>query len=614
VLKRAGKVVKMYWNNQKGWLCSGWFPLYALCFLLVSTNAVNGQRSVFWSGESEAVDIFSERLPGPKYADSLQLISDLRPILLQLYQEGYLEASIDAVKQVDSLWEITPHLGPQYTWLQLDVGAVDPRFLKRVGYRPSTFAGKPFYYKEVADLQEDLLSYAENNGYPFAQVWLDSIQFQEGNTQARLRLEKEELIVFDTIHVIGSAKISRAYLANYLGIEKGAPYNRQILQQVGNRIRELPFLKQKRNPTVTFVGKRAVINLFLDRKKASRWDLIAGVLPNNAQTGRTLITGSFTGELQNQFGQGERLFLDFQRLRPEIQELELALSYPFIANLPFGSDIGLEIYRRDSTYRDLIFDFGIQYLFQGGNYLRAFWNQRSTALLQVNEQLLLSTRQLPQNLDTEFSNFGLEYQFTRLDYRFNPRKGIQFKARGGAGVKRIPINPGITELIDEADPTFSFRTLYDSLERRTFQYRLEGDIAYFVPVLSNGALKVALRSGYILSDNPIFQNEQFRLGGNRILRGFDEESIFATGYAVGTVEYRLLSGQNSYFYVFADQAYVWDRNTVRDRQDTPLGFGAGLTFETSVGLFGFSLALGRQQENPFAFRNLKTHFGYVSLF
>ncbi len=46
----------------------------------------------------------------------------------------------------------------------------------------------------------------------------------------------------------------------------------------------------------------------------------------------------------------------------------------------------------------------------------------------------------------------------------------------------------------------------------------------------------------------------------------------------------------------------------------PIGIGAGITFETKVGIFGFSLAVGRQRETTFDFRRVKTHFGYVSLF
>ncbi|MEZ4947969.1 MAG: hypothetical protein R2784_01015 [Saprospiraceae bacterium] len=98
------------------------------------------------------------------------------------------------------------------------------------------------------------------------------------------------------------------------------------------------------------------------------------------------------------------------------------------------------------------------------------------------------------------------------------------------------------------------------------------------------------------------------------MRGFDEEAIFSTHYLVSTLEYRILTGQNSYFFAFFDGAVT--RNFIRDKNETdyPIGFGAGLTFETQAGIFGLSYALGRQQGNPIDFRAGKIHFGYVSLF
>jgi len=136
----------------------------------------------------------------------------------------------------------------------------------------------------------------------------------------------------------------------------------------------------------------------------------------------------------------------------------------------------------------------------------------------------------------------------------------------------------------------------------------------YLPLFRSSTLMGKLRGGAILSEGSVFFNEQFRIGGNQILRGFDEESIFATRYGLATLEYRLLIGQNSYLYAFGDYAYVEDKTAVQDVTDWPYGFGAGITFETSVGLFGVSLAYGKRLDNPIDFSAPKVHFGYVSLF
>ena len=123
-----------------------------------------------------------------------------------------------------------------------------------------------------------------------------------------------------------------------------------------------------------------------------------------------------------------------------------------------------------------------------------------------------------------------------------------------------------------------------------------------------------ISAGIVVSKDPIYENETFRIGGSRRLRGFDEESILSTWFNVLTLEWRFLFGQNSYAYLFGDFCYT-QRNTVGSfQEDFPIGFGGGVALETKVGVFGLSYALGTQQGNPISFNNSKVHFGSVYSF
>ena len=98
------------------------------------------------------------------------------------------------------------------------------------------------------------------------------------------------------------------------------------------------------------------------------------------------------------------------------------------------------------------------------------------------------------------------------------------------------------------------------------------------------------------------------------MRGFDEESLFATRFMIATLEYRLLIGPNSFLSAFCDAAYLENRTDRTRTSARPIGAGLGLTFETQAGIFGISAALGRQGAQGFDFRAAKFHLGYVSLF
>ncbi len=551
--------------------------------------------------------------------DSSLVKNLLSSIILQLHGQSYLEASIDKIEQKDSTIYAQLHIGDTYEWAQLKNGNVEEVFLDAIGFREKLYSKKPFRYNEVQKLQEELLTYAENYGYPFASVYLDSIQIQDNQIAAQLKMSKSKLITISKINIEGNLKISQAYLLNYLGLEKGAAYDNSKVKRIRQRLKELPFLQEEKGSTVSFKGDKAEINLFLKKRKASRFDFLVGVLPNstsqqNPNTRQFLITGTFNADMWNQFGKGEQLYAEFQQLRPQTQELDLRFNYPFVFNLPFGVGVEFELYKKDTSYLDVKNDASIQYLYEGGNYLKAFWNNHTTTLLSVDENRVRNTKQLPSNLDIRLSTFGLEYNLQKLDYRFNPRKGWGILLRGGAGFKKIKPNNTILNIEQANGENFNYQSLYDSLSLNSFQYRLESNVAKYFPIFKRSTFKVGARSAWIISEEDVYQNEQFRIGGNKLLRGFDEEAIFSTLYIVGTLEYRLLLGRNSYTYLFTDYAYIEDVTSEKTVYDTPLGFGAGLTFDTKVGVFGISYALGKQLGNPVDFRAAKIHFGYVSFF
>jgi len=614
-------VQKAGWFSDKaitpglGKCCSatkGLAAIFQMAFLLLSHSSLPGQARLAIEPLDTTAGFVERRLKPPEtFADSAAAMFFLNEKIRELHLDAFLEASIDSFLERDSSFTAYLHLGPAYGWVALKTDSVPEIFLDASGFRERLYRGRPFRFAQLRKLQERLLKYAEDHGYPFAQVWLDEVEAGSGQASARLQLECGPLILVDKMEVEGDIKISKAYLRNYLGIREGAPYDNGRVLRIRNRIRELPFLSLDKDPIVTFAGEQATLNLLLSKKRASRFDFVIGVLPQNA-SGRQennrslLITGTFNGELQNQFGLGERIYAAFEQLRPETQRLELEFNYPYVLGLPFGADFSFNLYKRDTSFLDLESDLGIQYLFEGGNYIKAFWNNRSSTLLTVDEQQLEQQVRLPATLDVRNASFGLEYAMQRLDYRFNPRKGWAAFLRGGAGVKRIERNNRIVEL--------GYGELYDTLTLRSFQYKLSARLEGYLPVFSRSTIKGSLQGGAIIAEEPIFFNEQFRIGGNRLLRGFDEESIFATNYGLATLEYRLLIGQNSYLYAFGDYAYVEDKTSTKSITDQPYGFGAGITFETGVGLFGVSLAYGKRLDNPIDFSAPKVHFGYVSLF
>jgi outer membrane protein assembly factor BamA len=208
---------------------------------------------------------------------------------------------------------------------------------------------------------------------------------------------------------------------------------------------------------------------------------------------------------------------------------------------------------------------------------------------------------LPPNADIRNNMYGVGLKYEKLDYRLNPRKGFSVVMNASAGTKKILKNAKLNPIV------------YDKLKLNSAIYTgdLEGSI--FIPFLNRNTVKVGVQTAF-LDGETTFQNELFRIGGLKSLRGFDEESIYATAYSIFTLEYRFILEQNSYLYVFGDQAWYEKNNISNYVRDTPIGFGAGISFETKAGIFSINYALGKQFDNPIQLKSGKIHFGIVNYF
>jgi len=613
-----------------------WFAVVCLCFTVAASaqesqitfQLDSSEQHVFWDklADFRPKALEKQGLLATFPIDSPSTAQSVATVLLQHFrQKSFLLASLDGPLSLGPDQPVSLYLGPAMHWVSLRPGAglEKERWLAAAGFREQQFAGKPFRHEAVLKLEQTLLEQAENNGYPFATVWLDSVHIApDGAISAVLQVDKKRFVVFKQFKITGDVKLPPSFLPNYLGYKAGAPYSRARVLRLRDQLRSLLFLEPTANPIVTFASLpdsetgEASINLFLQKKRASRFDFIIGLLPQpDATDGKLLLTGSLSTAFQNALNLGERFSAELERLRPETQKMDVQASVPYILGTNFGAEGRLNIFRRDSTWTDAQSEAGVSYLFVGADFVRFFWENRSSSLQKVDTQAVRLFRQLPPNLDYRQNGFGVESSFTRLDYRFNPRRGWALTLKAVAGFNTLRRNSQIENLRDPADPEFSFSGLYDSLDSRTARYRAELRGEVYVPVFQRSTIKIGLRGGGIFSEKPVFANENYRLGGNKLLRGFDEESLFATRFLVGTAEWRLLIGPNSFLAAFADWGYLENLSRQTRLFLRPLGIGAGLNFETKAGIFGISAAVGRRDLGQIMeFRATKFHLGYVSLF
>ena len=549
---------------------------------------------------SQPNEIISKLSYKKSFTSKTERNKEIQNVLFSLYDNAYLSASSDSFA-TDSLKEtVWIRTGEQYKWAHLHKGNVDEGILSEVGYREKIYSSKPFYYKEVQKLMVKILTYSENNGYPFASVKLDSIILSDNSISASLDLQKNNLIRIDSVVNHGKAKISSVYLQSYLSISNGDLYNEALVKKTSTRIKELPFVKESIPYRILFTDEKAKVELFLEKKRASQFDGIVGLLPDN-KTGKILFTGDVRLKLNNSFNRGELLEINWRRLQVSTQDLKTHFIFPFLFKTPFGIDANFKLYKKDTTYLEVNPNIGIQYHLSGANYFKAFVNRKQLTLLNTKGLEHIPT--LPPYADITSSLYGISLKMEKLDYRLNPRKGYSVIATVSAGNKVIKKNSHLDA------------TIYNGLKLKSAQYNAELEAEIFLPVKNRSTIRFGTNSAY-LQNSTLFQNELFRLGGLKSLRGFDEESIYASQFYIFTLEYRYLLEENSYLFFFGDGAYYENHSItpIADRYDTPYGFGAGISFETKAGIFSINYALGKQFDNPIYLKSGKVHFGIVNYF
>lgn len=532
-------------------------------------------------------------------SDSLIINKNLSGILEDFFRKGYLAASIDSFYSDSSKIMAYCHKGQQFKWVKVSFDSVDQAALRKARIRTGKYQNKKIDPIQLLRDQQKLVGVMENAGYPFASVSLQNMKFDENLANGLMHLNNGPLIRIDSIIMKGDARISPKYFHKQIGIEKNDLYQEKKILTITDRIKETLFLREIKPFEIEFINDKADIYTYLGKNRANQFNGIIGIIPNNETTGKLLLTGEVSFNLVNLFSRGILFNMDWKKLEPLTQELNVSGSYPYIFNSSIGIGMKLFILKMDTTYFRAEPEVELQYFFNGSNYIRIFYQNQSSSLLSTSGLEDIST--LPAYADFTTNLYGVGMKFNKLDYLYNPRKGIYFEGDLSVGSKKIKKNPDIND------------DVYTNLDLETNKTVLTSGIYAYFPLWSNFVVHLKNLNGFMFNDN-LFENELFRLGGIRNLRGADENSITASSYVLGSLEFRYLFEEQSNLFLFIDGGYYQNKISQGEKEDTPLGFGAGMNLQTRAGIFTIIYAMGRQFDNPVNIAGAKVHVGYIQRF
>lgn len=570
-----------------------------LIILFMSALATQGQDLLRLSitnvdnSQSLSLEITKPRF----YPDSLSLQKGLDTLMLKVFDAGYLTATLHELLPDSAGFTAVVDPGPMFQW-QLRNANISREALRILRIEPY-FAGKALPYARYREIREQIVGWYENQGYPFASITTDSLQ-QEGHTlKAILSIDPSFFIVFDTLELSGNLSLSPGFIAGHTGIRAGSAYSEEKVREAAGRLSDLPFLRLNGDPVLQFSPGTAKLTIPVRRQPANRFDGIAGVSSNTLDDNRLQLTGQLNLLLVNIFERGERLSMNWQGMGQGTQRLVLEGAYPYLLSTPLTTSMLFSLHKLDTSYLSLRQRPAFTWHSQRRWQVSVFADLQSTQLLSTSRYANIVA--LPAQIDSRVILYGIEAAIYSQRFLANLREGRGAKISLAAGNKNIKENSSLPAVI------------YEDIALKQTQYALELEAENRFVLTTRSSLVLQLRSQG-LGGKQLFENELFRIGGFRSLKGFDEESILASFYGIMTGELRYFTGENSFFSLLFNAA--WFERQLHDKRLSgwPWGAAVGITLETAPGILSVYYAMGKGPETPLAFRNAKVHIGFVSLF
>jgi outer membrane protein assembly factor BamA len=526
--------------------------------------------------------------------DSILRLNQLLDFRQVLFERSFLGAEVRFAKDTVKVLK-----GPAVTWGKAKPCDTLSQKLLILAGGFQELGGRPITGSSLTNLFDKTLKYYENHGYPFTRIEFRNSKIDSsGVFDACIYVDRGPYISIDSVEIKGKLKISRNYFLTYTGIRPGRPYQENAVLQAIRRSRALPWASEAQPPRLIFVDQSARLRFFLEPQKANVFDGFLGFLPDD-RTAKLNITGQMRIRLQNALSRGESVEVDWRRLQLNSRDLKARAYFPCLLRTPFGPEYQIRLFQRDTVFIDVNQEFAVSYTLSGNNAIRLFYKVRNSSLVSSKGYANVTT--LPDYADVRIGSYGLGLRLEESDDRFNPRKGYFVNAAAWAGNKEIRINPAVNP---EA---------YTGVKLKSAQITAEASADLFFPLAGRFVLVQGFRGG-MFSGEKLLLNESFRLGGLRSLRGFDEESIFASSYGTGNIEIRFLPDRATNIFAFFNGGWYENNNVNSYSNDWPYGFGTGIQFLTKAGQFAFTYALGGQEGFTPSFRTAKIHFGITSSF
>ena len=509
--------------------------------------------------------------------------NEINTIQKQLFELGYIENEIKQIQKTsDSSFLSKISLKKQFNTIRIfyNNNDIDLYTLELV----SENITKNYFtlnFSQVENALQIINTEISKKGLPFSKLKLSNITIEDSNLKASLIIDSsKKKRRINNIIIKGYGKFPRAYLKHFLKIKQSQVFDLEGINKKTEALNNLNFANEIKSPEVLFTKDSTTLYMYLEKANSNTFDGFLG-FGTNEDTNKIEFDGYLNLNLINNLNFGESFRLLYKSDEIDQQTFEADVSLPYLFNTPIGADLLLRIFKKDTTFSTVNQSARLHYQINSNHkvYGGIISTESNNLLSETNSTSIIS--------DYKTQHLTFAYQFLKPqsnNFLFPIKSKLYFETG------------------------FGTRESATSSEKQS-QYTI--DALKIITLNKKNSLYFRINGSSLISDT-YFENELLRFGGINSIRGFEENSLFASLYGILNTEYRLQLNRSIYIHSIFDAGYF--ENKIQNTREKLFGYGFGFGILTKSGLLRFNYANGKNENTKFKLSNSKIHLSLTTNF
>jgi hypothetical protein len=546
---------------------------FLLIAILGYTSAVCSQDfSLEINSNKTTENIFLSKMKyKTKHIDSTALFLELNSVQKHLKMNGYFLSRIDSVSKKGEKYIAYLNLDKKIDSVLLKHKNIGNQILQKYNFK-NNYIKIPV--NQLEEILNDISTFQELKGNAFSKIKLKKIRIDKKTLYAEIDLNTSKKRKIDKVIIKGYENFPESFIKNYLNINSKTTFNKKKLMEISKLSKGLDFVSETKPPETLFTKDSTLIYIYLKKIKGSSFDGLINF--TSQENGKLQFNGYLDLKLKNILNKGEQLNLFWNSFGNERQEFSISVKTPYIYNSKLSPEFTFSIYKQDSTFLNTKLNTSLKYQIKNNSNLFVSFNSENS------ENLTNASLDNINTFQNYFLGFGYEYKVPKNDIF-------------GNNTFYLNINP-----------SFGKRKTIDNISQ---QIKIATTLAYLLDLNRKNSLYFRNKTALLNSTN-YFDNELFRIGGNKSIRGFNEQSIFVKNYLLQNIEFRYQSSKSSYLYTITDLALI----TTTNSKEKLYSFGLGYLFNSNSSQINISTAIGTNTKNPLDFKNTQFFVNWVNFF